>query len=164
MPTPIVKTVYLCAWFGIDFSIFLLCQVKKAGEIHNYKTCLSIWKNNCKPQNQFNISPCRPEIILHLTPFWVPSSIRSSTILILRNKLDHESTVILYEGKTISEHTKIVLFYLIKLFLNMMLYYFESMSNIIVVIKWSNKPSLLKWHFCNALFHSNYATIYNLKN
>ena len=47
----IVKTVYLlrtksCARFGLNFSLFLLCQVKIPADEKKYYTCLSIGKKN----------------------------------------------------------------------------------------------------------------------
>ena len=63
---PIVKNVYLlrtksCAWFGLNFSIFLLCQVKIPDE-KNTRHLYLLGKNINKPLVHF-ISHCRPEIL-----------------------------------------------------------------------------------------------------
>ena len=63
---PIVKTVYLlrtksCARFGLNFSIFLLCQVKIPDEKITKHVYLFV-KNINKPLIHF-FSHCRPEIL-----------------------------------------------------------------------------------------------------
>ena len=86
---PIVKTEYLlrrkrCARFGLNFSIFLLCQVKIPDE-KNTKHDYLLGKNTNKPLVHFDkpLSSWKfPARIyrLNLPPFWAPSSIRISTI------------------------------------------------------------------------------------
>ena len=65
-----------------------------------------------------------------------------------------------------------MLFYLAKLSLNLILYYFESMSKVIVKKNQSNKTKLFysrcmfgwKWHLCNVPFYSKYAWVYTERN
>ena len=72
------------------------------------------------------------------------SPLNNFILLIIRNKRDYESAVILHEAKLSLSKAKVC-----KLFLNSILYnmYFESMSKIVIVINQSNKTKLF-YHRC----------------
>ena len=66
---PIVKTLYLlrrksCARFGLDFSRYLLCQVKNPDEINTRHVYL-LEKNKNKPQIHLNKLEFIAYIYLH---------------------------------------------------------------------------------------------------
>ena len=78
-------------------------------------------------------------IYLHLRclKFYLPLN----SFILLRNKLDNQSAIILHEGKQSLNKAKKCYFYLTKLFLNLILYYLESMSKTNVVINQTILPS-----------------------
>ena len=90
--------------------------MKNPKDINTDQTCLSIRKKISTNLKFALIRRCRPENDrLHAFTSVLGAQFNLPlNNFILRDKLDHQSTVISYEGKTISEQNKNVLFYLNK--------------------------------------------------
>ena len=116
--------------------LFLLCQEKIPDE-KNTRDLYLLGKNINKPLVCF--------YRLHLPPFWVSSSIRPSTIpfFLERNWITTMLLFYMRENNLGVKQKCVILFN--KLFLNLIVYYFEPMSKTIVAINQSILPSVHVW-------------------